>query len=186
MKKYQVCLMLMQGAWRARTGFFAGRPLNSSTGRSGASLQPTRESGMAEPKTKVNEASVAAFVDAIADAQVREDCRVIVEIMQAASKAKPKMWGAGIVGFGEHSQVYASGKVADWMLIGFSPRKQNIALYLMLGSGQNDDLLAELGKHTRGKGCLYIKRLSDIHLPTLKKLVRACVQQREKTSAPAC
>ena len=139
---------------------------------------------MAEPKTKANDASVSKFVDAIADAQVRQDCQTIIEIMCTASKAEPRMWGTSIVGFGEHRQLYASGKTADWMLIGFSPRTQNIVLYLMLGSGNYDELLAGLGKHTLGKGCLYIRRLSDIHLPTLKKLVRAAVRQRMKSSSP--
>src|SRR5258708_39217416 len=114
---------------------------------------------MAELKTKVNDASVANFFSAIPDAQVREDCRTITGMMQAATKAKPKMWGASIVGFGEHRVVYDGGREADWMLLGFSRRKQNIVLY---GVQHNDELLAKLGKHSCGKGCLYIKRLSDV------------------------
>jgi hypothetical protein len=132
---------------------------------------------MAEPKTKVNNASVADFLSAIPDAQVREDCRTIAAIMQAATKGRPKMWGPSIVGFGEHRVVYAGGREADWMMIGFSPRKQNIVLY---GIGLTDELLAELGTHSCGKGCLYIKRLAEVHLPTLKKLVRASVQRKRK------
>lgn len=139
---------------------------------------------MAELKTKVNDASVDRFLDAIADAQVRQDCRTIAEIMQAATKAKPKMWGAAIVGFGECRYVYASGREGDWMLIGFSPRKQNITLYLMDGFDKYGELLAGLGKHSHAKSCLYIKRLSDIHLPTLKKLIRASVQQISERHAP--
>src|ERR1700674_3541363 len=134
---------------------------------------------MAEPKTKVNDASVADFISAIPDAQVREDCRTITGMMQDATKAKPKMWGPSIVGFGQYRLVYAGGREADWMLIGFSPRKQNIVLY---GVQQHDELMAQLGTHSCGKGCLYIKRLSDVHLPTLKKLVRLSVQRR--TNSP--
>jgi hypothetical protein len=135
---------------------------------------------MAELKTKVNDASVAGFLRAISDAQVGEDCRTITGIMQAATKAKPKMWGSSIVGFGQYRQVYAGGREADWMLMGFSPRKQNIVLY---GVHQDDELLAKLGTHSCGKGCLYIKRLADVHLPTLKKLVRASVQRKTKAKS---
>jgi hypothetical protein len=134
---------------------------------------------MAEAKTKVNKASVADFLKAIPDGQVREDCRTIAGIMQSASKASAKMWGPSIVGFGEHRVVYAGGREADWMMIGFSPRKQNIVLY---GVHQNDELLAKLGTHSCGKGCLYIKRLSDVHVPTLKKLVSVSVQRKAKTA----
>ena len=132
---------------------------------------------MAEPKTKVNNASVAGFLSAIPDAQVREDCRTITAIMQAATKDKPKMWGPSIVGFGLHRVVYAGGREADWMMMGFSPRKQNIVLY---GVKHDDALLAKLGTHSSGKGCLYIKRLSDVHLPTLKKLVSTSVKRKTK------
>jgi hypothetical protein len=139
---------------------------------------------MAEPKTKANDASAADFLEAIPNSQVREDCRAIVAMMQAATKAEPRMWGAGIVGFGAYTLVYASGKEAEWPVIAFAPRKQNIALYLA-GLGNFDELLGKLGKHAHGKGCLYITRLSDIHLPTLKQLVRESVQVRGKTRSPA-
>ena len=132
---------------------------------------------MAELKTKINKASVADYLSAIPDVQVREDCRTITTMMQAATKAKPKMWGPSIVGFGEHRVVYAGGREADWMMMGFSPRKQNIVLY---GVHHDDELLAKLGKHSCGKGCLYINRLSDVHLPTLKKLVSTSVKRKTK------
>ena len=135
---------------------------------------------MAELKTKINDASVADFLSAIPDAQAREDCRTITTIMQAATKSKPKMWGPSIVGFGEHRVVYAGGREADWMMMGFSPRKQNVVLY---GIHQNDELLAKLGTHSCGKGCLYIKRLSDVHLPTLKKLVSTSVKRKTKANS---
>jgi hypothetical protein len=140
---------------------------------------------MAEPTTKVNEASMADFLNAIPQAQVREDCWTIAEIMQAATDDKPKMWGTNIVGFGRHRTVYAKGKEADWMLIAFAPRKQNITLYGLIGFEGHEELLARLGKHSCGKGCLYIKRLSDIDLPTLKELVQASVQHKTKTNPQA-
>jgi hypothetical protein len=130
---------------------------------------------MAELKTKATDASVAYYLNSIENNQVRQDCWAIAELMQAATKAEPKMWGSSIVGFGTYHYVYASGREGDWMLIGLSPRKQNITLYLMGGFEQQEKLLALLGKYTRGKGCLYIKRLSDIHLPTLKKLIQESV-----------
>jgi hypothetical protein len=132
---------------------------------------------MAERKTKKSAASVAGFIEAVADPDVRDDCRKIVALMEAATKAKGKMWGAAIVGFGEREVEYAGGKTATWMQIGFSPRKQNIALY-GLGISRHADLLAKLGKHETGKGCLYVKRLSDVSLPVLKKLIVESVKKR--------
>ena len=140
---------------------------------------------MAEPKTQRNSASVADFLNALPDQQVREDCWAIAEIMQAATKSKPEMWGSNIVGFGSYHYVYASGRGGDWPLTAFSPRKQNITLYIMAGFEQYDDLLTRLGKHSCGKSCLYIKRLSDLHVPTLKKLVTASVKHMIKTNPPA-
>ena len=103
--------------------------------------------------------------------------------VDAARSHKPdNTWGPNIVGFGQHRQVYANGKEADWMLIAFSPRKQNLTLYIG-GFEENADLMAKLGTHSCGKGCLYIKRLSDVHLPTLKKLVVASVKRRSANSA---
>jgi hypothetical protein len=137
---------------------------------------------MAEPKTKANEMPVADFIDAIPDAQVRQDCWTIIEIMQEAAQAPPRMWGTAIVGFGQYRAINPSGKGNDWMLIGFSPRKQALTLYLMLSGVENaEELLARLGKYTRGKGCLYIKRLSDVDLATLKELARATVAYMVKT-----
>jgi hypothetical protein len=133
------------------------------------------ETPMAELKTKLTDASVTEYLNAIEKEQVRQDCYVILELMQGATKAKPMMWGDSIVGFGTYHYVYASGREGDWPIIGFSPRKQNITLYIMAGFEQYQDLLAGLGKHTTAKSCLYIKRLSDIDLPTLKKLIQASV-----------
>lgn len=139
---------------------------------------------MAELKTKLNDASVDEFLDSIKDEQVRQDCRTIAGIMQKAAKAKPKMWGAGIVGFGSYRYRYASGREGDWMLTAFSPRKQNITLYIMGGFEQYDELMEQLGKHTCRKSCVYIKRLSDIHVPTLRKLVNASVKHMLESPPP--
>ena len=139
---------------------------------------------MAEIKTKRNDASVDDFLNAIKDDEVRNDCWTIVDIMQKATKAKPEMWGSSIVGFGRYHYKYASGREGDWMLIAFSPRKQNITLYIWSGFEGYDELMTQLGKHSSGKGCVYIKRLSDVHLPTLKKLINASVKHKRKADSP--
>ena len=125
----------------------------------------------AELKTKKNEASVENFIETVQDEQVRADCLEIAKMMEQATKAKGKMWGSGIVGFGEQHLVYESGRELDWMKIGFSPRKQNITLYVHLEEG----LLKKLGKFTTGKGCLYIKKLADVDKKVLKELIVASV-----------
>ena len=130
---------------------------------------------MTELKTKITQASVADFLNAIPDEHIRQDCWKIVELMQQATGAAPHMWGASIVGFGSYHYKYASGREGDWMVTGFSPRKQNITLYMMTGFEHFDQLLNQLGKHSTAKSCLYIKRLSDVHLPTLEKLIQASV-----------
>ncbi len=139
---------------------------------------------MAELKTKLNDASVDDFLNAIKDEQVRQDCWAIAKMMQEAAKAEPKMWGSSIVGFGSSHYKYASGREGDWMQVAFSPRKQNITLYISSGFEGRDELLTRLGKHSCGKGCVYIKRLSDVHLPTLKKLIKASVKHMLKTYPP--
>ncbi|MDL1911866.1 DUF1801 domain-containing protein [Chloroflexi bacterium CFX6] len=136
---------------------------------------------MAELKTKVNKASVEKFIKDIRDERTREDCRRIVEIMQKATKAEPKMWGTSIVGFGSYHYKYASGREGDWFLVGFSPRKQNLTLYIMSGFEGYDSLLKKLGKHSTGKSCLYIKRLEDVDLKVLEELVAKSVGHIQKT-----
>ena len=135
---------------------------------------------MPEAKTKLTGASVDDFLDAIENDQIRDDCRTIAGIMAKAAKAPPRMWGTSIVGFGTQRTTYASGREAEWMLTAFSPRKQNITLYLGHLDEQRD-LLDKLGTHSCGKGCLYIKRLSDVHLPTLTKLVKSSVALARKS-----
>lgn len=136
---------------------------------------------MAELKTRQNDASVEHFLNKIVDEKKRADCFAIAKMMQQATKAKPKMWGSAIVGFGTYRYKYASGREGDWMLIGFSPRKQNLTLYLMTGFAQSATLLKKLGKHKKSGGsCLYINRLDDIDMPTLKKLIEQSVEQMMK------
>ena len=136
---------------------------------------------MAELKTKATKASVDDFLDTIDNDQVRDDCRTIAAVMEKATKSKPVMWGPSIIGFGHSRYKYPNGREMDWMLAAFSPRKQNITLYIMPGFDQYDELMEKLGKHSCGKSCLYIKRLSDVHLPTLTKLVNASVKYMRKT-----
>ncbi len=138
---------------------------------------------MAELKTVPTDKSVADYLNAIENEQVRKDCWAVVELMRKATRAEPKMWGSSIVGFGTYHYVYASGREADWMLTSFSPRKQNITLYIMGGFEEYDRLIASLGKCTRGKGCIYIKRLSDIDIPTLERLIQESVSRLINTYA---
>src|SRR5512145_1835290 len=127
---------------------------------------------MAELKTKLNTRSVDRFLKSIPDEQKRRDCFALVKLMQQVTKAEPRMWGSSIIGFGSYHYAYASGHEGDMCLVGFSPRKQNLTLYIMSGFEQRDELLKKLGKHKTGKACLYINRLEDVHLPTLKKLIQ--------------
>lgn len=131
---------------------------------------------MAEPKTKPTEQSVEDFLNAIPDEQKRADAFAVLKLMKQVTRAEPQMWGSSIVGFGRYHYKYASGHEGDAPLTGFSPRKQNLTLYLMLGAADYADLLKKLGKHKTGKGCLYINRLADVDLPTLKELVKQSVK----------
>ena len=137
---------------------------------------------MAELKTKVNDASVDKFLNNVKDKSVRDDCYKILEIMKKAPRAEPKMWGTSIIGFGSYHYKYASGREGDWMLTGFSPRKQNLTLYIMPGFDEYDDLLEKLGKHTTGKSCLYIKRLEDVDMKVLKDLVAKSVKKMKQVN----
>lgn len=127
---------------------------------------------MAEPKTKPTTASVEEFLDSIGEEQRRKDCFRVLEIMKAATKTEPAMWGRSIVGFGRYQYKYESGTKGECFLVGFSPRKQDLTLYIMAGLERYDALLKRLGKHKTGRACLYIKRLSDVDLSTLKQLIK--------------
>ena len=132
---------------------------------------------MAELKTKRTDASVEKFLAGVADENRREDAIAICELISRVSKEPPKMWGKAIIGFGSRKLVYDSGRELDWMLVGFSPRKSNTVLYLSLGGyDKSAELLAKLGKHKTGKGCLYINKLSDVDLGVLRELIKESVK----------
>ena len=135
---------------------------------------------MPEPKTKKTPASVDKFLASIKDDQRSADCRSILQIMEKATAAKGQMWGAGIVGCGEYSQKYADGSERKWMRVAFAPRADRITLYVSPGFAGYDELMANLGKYKAGKACIHIKRLADIDLPTLKKLIKKSVDSLGK------
>ena len=126
---------------------------------------------MAEIKTKVNEASVEEFLSTVQDEQKRRDCFEIVKMMKQVTKKEPKMWGSAIIGFGSYHYKYESGREGDMPQIGFSPRKQNITLYIGVGGNSGNPLLKNLGKHTTAKACLYIKKLADVDRNVLRELI---------------
>jgi len=129
-----------------------------------------------ELKTKVNDASVEGFLNSVTDEQKREDCFEILRLMEQVTKEEPKMWGSSIVGFGSYHYKGASGREGDWLLTGFSPRKENLTLYIMGGFDLHQDLLKKLGKHKTSAGCLYIKKLDDVDKEVLKELVAESVK----------
>lgn len=135
---------------------------------------------MAELKTKPTNASVEKFLNQVTDETRRNDCLKVAKMMEEITGEKPKMWGPSIVGFGTYHYKYASGREGDWPIAAFSPRKQDLTLYLLPGFTKQEDLMKQLGKHSTGKSCLYIKRLSDVHVPTLKKLIRESVKRMRK------
>ena len=130
---------------------------------------------MAELKTTPNDANVQAFLDGVEDEKKRQDAYAILELMKEVSGEPPKMWGPSIVGFGAYHYKYDSGREGDWFLTGFSPRKQNLTLYIMAGFSRYDDLMGRLGKYKTGKSCLYIKKLEDVDQGVLKELVEESV-----------
>ncbi len=127
---------------------------------------------MAEAKTKPTNQSVEDFLNQVSDEERRADCFAVAKIMEEITGEKPKMWGPSIVGFGSYHYKYASGREGDWPETGFSPRKKDLTLYIMMGFEKHADLMEKLGNHSTSKSCLYIKRLSDVHIPTLKKLIK--------------
>ncbi len=135
---------------------------------------------MAELKTKKTGASVKDFLNGIPGEQTRKDCFEIVKIMKQVTKEEPKMWGSSIIGFGSTHLKYASGRELDWMIIGFSPRKQNLTLYLTGNFKSYTDLLQKLGKHKTSVGCLYIKTLNDVDTKVLKELIKRSVKDATK------
>lgn len=137
---------------------------------------------MAEPKTQPTDQSVEDFLNAIPDEQKRADAFAVLKLMKQVTRAEPQMWGSSIVGFGRYRLKYASGREGDWPLAAFSPRKQNLTLYIMAGFEGYADLLKKLGKFKTGKACLYVNKLADVDLPTLKELVKQSVKHMKATN----
>ena len=144
---------------------------------------------MAENKTQATDADVMEFLNTVADERRRQDCLVVMQLMEEVTGEKPVMWGSAIVGFGSYHYKYESGREGDMILAGFSPRKQNLTLYNMGDFERYDDLLKKLGKHTTGKGCLYIKQLADVDLDVLREMIRANVayltEMSKRSAKPA-
>ena len=137
---------------------------------------------MAELKTQPNDQSVEYFLNSVENDTKREDSFTILELMKEETGAEPIMWGDSIVGFGTYHYKYASGRDAEWFLTGFSPRKQNLTLYIMSGFEEYDDLLGKLGRHSTGKSCLYVKKLEDVDQDVLRELVSKSVEHMKATN----
>ncbi len=131
---------------------------------------------MAELKTKLNDGNVFDFLNSVENEQRKNDSFEMLRIMQEVVGEQPKMWGGSIIGFGSYHYKYASGREGDWMLTGFSPRKQSLTLYIMSGFKGYEDLLAKLGKYKTGKSCLYIKKLEQVDESVLRELISASVE----------
>ena len=136
----------------------------------------------AEIKTKASDASVTDFLSNVDNEQKRKDCSEIVRIMEQITKEEPKMWGPSIVGFGSYHYKYESGREGDSPIMGFSPRKQNITLYILSDFERHQGLMKKLGKHSTGKACLYIKRLSDVNVDVLKELMTESLKVMKQQS----
>lgn len=141
---------------------------------------------MSEIKTKVTNADVNDFIDAVADERKRADGFVLLELFKKITGEPPKMWGSSIVGFGQyHYKSQRSSQEGDWMLTGFSPRKQSLTLYILHGLENQTEILSKLGKHKTGKGCLYINKLADVDMKVLENLIRENYTAMKKTNGAA-
>lgn len=134
---------------------------------------------VAEIKTKENDASVEAFIAGVPDEQKRQDCHTLLKLMEKATKEKPRMWGASLVGFGNlRYKSPTSGREVDWFRIGFSPRKANLSLYLTMDIKAHAEVLQKLGKQKTGAGCLYITKLADVDMKVLEGMIKAAAQKK--------
>ncbi|TGN19998.1 DUF1801 domain-containing protein [Leptospira idonii] len=134
----------------------------------------------AEQKTKETQNSVVSFLNQIKEESKRTDCFELVSLMEKITKEKAKLWGTNLVGFGNYHYVYESGHEGDSFLVGFSPRSQNLTLYIMAGFETYESILKDLGKFKTGKSCLYIKKLEDIDRKKLKELITNSVSYMKK------
>jgi len=135
---------------------------------------------MAENKTRPGKQSVTAFVNGIEDRQKRADVKKVAAMMRKATGAKARMWGSAIVGYGQYHYQYASGREGDFMLTGYSPRKQALSVYIIPGFKPFESLLKKLGKYKTGKSCLYLRRLSDVDEAVLERLICESVKHMRK------
>lgn len=135
---------------------------------------------MADAKTKPTDQDVHEFLDGIADEKKRRDAYDVLALMQEVTGEAPRMWGESIVGFGQYHYKYKSGHTGTWPLVGFSPRKQNLTLYIMAGF-DHDDLMSRLGKYKTSVACLYLKKLADVDQDVLRELVQRCVEHMRRT-----
>ncbi len=138
---------------------------------------------MAELKTKRNDGSVKAFLNSVTDPKKRQDSFAVLELMQQVTGEEPVMWGDSIIGFGSYHYSSKSGREGDWFLTGFSPRAQNLTLYIMSGFDQYDELMSKLGKYKTGKACLYVKNFEDVDSDVLRELVRLSVEFIARSNA---
>ena len=162
--------------------FFYG-PVNGERGIVQNNLfKERRNSRMAKLKTTRNKKSVTEFLGTVKDPARRKDCFTLLSIMKKATGDKPAMWGTSIVGFGDYHYKYASGREGDWFLAGFSPRKQSLTIYLISGFGKYKSLMKKLGSFKTGGSCLYLDSLDDVHIPTLRTLIKQSVIAMRKRS----
>lgn len=135
---------------------------------------------MTENKTKETKASVDKFINSIKDENVCKDCYTIIDLMKSVTKKEPIMWGSSIIGFDSYHYKYDSGREGDMCIIGFSPRKQNLTIYLMIGLEKQKENLKKLGKCKTSKACLYIKSLEDVDIKVLKKMIETSYKEMKK------
>ena len=135
---------------------------------------------MSQRKTTQNESDVNAFLAAVENPRRRADAGQLLALMQEVTGEPPKMWGPSIVGFGKYHYRYASGREGDSLVVGFSPRKQNLVIYIMPGFSDYDELLGRLGKFRTGRSCLYVNKLDDVDLDLLEQLVRESVEEMKR------
>lgn len=131
-------------------------------------------------KTKENDANVIAYINTIEDDAKKEDALILLKLMERITGFKAKMWGNRIIGFGNYLYKIKAGKEGEWFLTGFSPTKTNLSLHLMFGLTEETDLLGKLGKHKIGKGCLYLKKLADVDILVLEKLISKTFKSMQK------
>jgi hypothetical protein len=136
-------------------------------------------------KTNQNKMSVAVFLNAIKDNDRRRDAKQLLKLMKEITKQRPMMWGDSLIGFGRYDYTYASGHSGSWPLTAFAPRKDSLTVYIMPGFSEHGNSLKKLGPHRVGKSCLYIKELKDVHIPTLKKIIKDAYRYMEKKHSNA-